>query len=338
MSQFQHHPYESYTQQQQQPVVRALRGAAAKEQIASQPQSPGGGGNDSFTFPKISHHGETRQFDTAAANWSTPTVGTPPFHQSSTTHDTSTPRHLTTTMLSDENDRYAHIGVNTDKGYFAATDSQVSPEKSLGTRSPAKRSRHRFCGCCCCGGRLCAVITLVLLIILGTAGYFLWPRFPGVQVDAVEADSSPPENADVPANGFSLEPGRFAMSQSIAVNLTAYSPNFVPWHFNSVTIEVKDRANNQVLGEAAAKDVTLAPQDYTHATLRGRVHYRTANATDPTWRRLVLACSGSRTDVPVRLIIQVDVPVIKWFTTPSFEQPAVWKCPSQVTVQDPLSS
>lgn len=181
--------------------------------------------------------------------------------------------------------------------------------------------------CCGCARMLCIAITSAVLLALAVLGFFLWPRLPSLRLNSIST---------VGGEGFHFQNNEGTWALNLAANVSVDNGNYIAWELNKVECQLLDRFTGKVLGTGELTSQSLPPRGLSNLRIPVVAKYKTANLTDPTLRDLVAACSDARPALPIRWIMQVDVAGLGLFVKPSVELEGMWKCPSNVTVNDPL--
>jgi len=177
--------------------------------------------------------------------------------------------------------------------------------------------KRRRCGCPCCGcvsPQVCAIISFIVLVLLGVAIFFCYPRVP----DVTFVGTSPVGTPQIGTNPVSFQ---FAFDLILLVD---NSQNYIPFKFNHIDLQVFDQNNPSLRFPIAngTNSFTLQPRIASNVTFPITSNYVPSNASDPTLNNFVEACAPVAADVKrptlnLRAEIQLFIWGIDWAYRPS---------------------
>ncbi|CAI2170468.1 3992_t:CDS:2 [Funneliformis geosporum] len=194
--------------------------------------------------------------------------------------------------------------------------------QSLSASDYARPEKKRKSGCC--SWSLCCLITILIIIGLGIAAFFVWPRKPNVDVKEAIPETQPI---------LSLNPPFIDMSFTMVVEIDNRE-NWVPYKFNKIDVAVYDRAakNDKSIATGSRPDYTLQPKAINTLEFPLTVNYKADDVNDPVIVDFVAACSpDSKPNAPLKLRVDVELFIfgIDWIYKPKISVPIPdMKCPT----------
>jgi hypothetical protein len=203
------------------------------------------------------------------------------------------------------------------------TDTEAQQQ---GGKTPIHRRECRLCPCCRCTIGCCLLTTLLILIILGVTAFFVWPRIPNVELYSATPITLPEVNLDALRTGQAL-----SFSSRWNVTIGVDNKNYIAWHFDEITGTLIDPSTSREVGNGSLTDFTLSPRENITMTIPVDFAYTAQNGTgglvDPIIGRILTTCISRSSKLSMLLRIQVVIPVIRWFTKPTFERDINIDCP-----------
>ncbi|KAI8049832.1 hypothetical protein BDF22DRAFT_696871 [Syncephalis plumigaleata] len=145
--------------------------------------------------------------------------------------------------------------------------------------------------CCGCRQRYCIIVTFFVLIAIALILFFAWPRIPTASVSSVNTTKGMVINMP----GKTPIDKTTGMEGSWSVVLSVENPNFIPWPFKTVTVDVTDPhlISNGKIGTGSLNNLRLS-RGFTGIKVPVEIKYNASNATDPALVGMSNACDNGQ--------------------------------------------
>lgn len=222
-----------------------------------------------------------------------------------------------------------------------------------GTRISGRRfccgcfaSRRSCCGCFC-------IIFLLLIVGLGVAVFFIFPRMPTVKVGEPYFTSSSDPSSAFAISGSPLTASAsspFTLTFNLQSDVSVYSPNYIDFALNFVSLsgnlENSSKQNyfSNVPVTGQANNVDIKSFATTNFTLPLQVKYTTTtplslSSPDPALASLLSSCSfmqsgssNSNNNIILGYQVKISAKLLAWTGfVPSFNSSSSFPCPSSLT-------
>lgn len=155
------------------------------------------------------------------------------------------------------------------------------------------QGRRKLCGWL--GWRQGVFIVFALLVALGVTLFFVVPRVPSLQYDALK-----PMTADGGDATFLHLPGNFSFTGELNLAVDA-KENWLPLVFSSFSLVVKEVTTNAAIGRGTLDSGTSVPgRKLSPLSVPVSFSYASTNDTDPTWQALYQSCKHNWPGQPAR--------------------------------------
>ncbi|KAI9206591.1 uncharacterized protein BJ171DRAFT_597264 [Polychytrium aggregatum] len=227
-----------------------------------------------------------------------------------------------------------------DKRQKTSNARVLDPASDTGYDRRPKDRRYCCCfrtrrGCC----TFSILLTILILVGLGLAVYFLYPRFPTINVSSPFLLNSSAGLTTLGSLGSASAASPFVLSFGFAVNITVNSQNYIDIFVSSLTVNINLLDNNgnplsSVKGTGVANNFNIRSFQTSVVTLPTNVSYTTTspvsvkNIVDPDFLVLESSCVGS-TPFNFKYTGSLTIPLISWTGYhPSFDGTFTQDCPS----------
>ncbi|KAL3895063.1 MAG: hypothetical protein SGCHY_004920 [Lobulomycetales sp.] len=247
------------------------------------------------------------------------------------------------------------------KGYGSQVMVQVdkpidrwNPSVEAARLEPQQRPRPRYLGCFRHRKGACCFCFLAVIVILGLATFFLFPRIPDVNVSDPILDDSL-ASVQTRGNALTASPANpFEISMQMRIDVTSKSGNYIDWVLDEVRTDgiLLDAAtggpNDAVVAFGSVRDARIRGMDTSVISLPITVTYTstspvTSLTSDPAFLALIAPCGLNgqpRRPVSMRYSVAIEHGILKAFGyTPTFDGVSSFPCPvSQDTLAQIINS
>jgi hypothetical protein len=203
------------------------------------------------------------------------------------------------------------------------------------------QEKKRVPGCCCCytltGRLLCFGICTILLIGLGLAAYFLYPRIPSSSDVTVSSTSITPANRTNPFIIDATNKARPRFASTLNVPIKVKSNNYIPWPMQqlNITLFLKTSFGKTAVGQGNLYNFVIAPKSQTTLTVPLVFNYTVGADQESSFvlSTILDKCGitdGKRKDLNVEYLAQVTLAfgsLSESLPRPSFTGSLNFACP-----------
>ncbi|KAI8139789.1 hypothetical protein BJV82DRAFT_668485 [Fennellomyces sp. T-0311] len=161
------------------------------------------------------------------------------------------------------------------------------------------------------------LVAFTILLLLGLAFFFCWPRTPKIRLasqGAAGRTRRPDDQTD-----WGNDPQHPWLKTSWIVNVTLDNhDNFIPTHVNTLELIMADQLTQQPFARSTISGLKLLPRTETLLNMLFDVEYETPSVKDPTFEHLYNACGPQKISalappaLNITLQATFEIPGIAW--------------------------
>lgn len=216
---------------------------------------------------------------------------------------------------------------SSDISIVVKTHSNHSPNSRMQTKNESSSS-------CCARFKICIIITIGIIILLGVALFILFPRVPKVNIVKIEYAPIYESSTAMTSGTFAqIKDGYLEMKADYNAYIFVNSSNYVPWTIEMILLNIFFPKQGELLiGTGNLTNVLIPSLSSTILTLPIHVQYYSLyhserkNVQDPLLTNMISQCKQEGTLKGV-MDIQITIPLFSWLEIkPAFLLPAKIPC------------